>query len=639
MECGRKCQRPVTAWLLVGIFESVELSRSVEYKCSAPRIGAPGWTYTAPRTHMSLSAGTRIGPYEIVVPLGAGAMGDVYRARDTRLARMVAIKVLARTDARRIARLEREARAISRVSHRYICALHDIGRQDGLEYLVMEYLEGETLARRLEGGALQLDEALSIGIQMCEALDAAHSAGVIHRDLKPSNVMLTPGGVKLLDFGLAKLHDPEPDPNLPASTQSRFSTEDGAVVGTYPYMAPEQVAGGHVDGRADIFALGVVIYEMASGVRPFDAPTRAEVAAAILTRTPPVLSSLCSHVPAALDRAVQRCLAKDPEARWQTARDLASELRWIAGEVEAGRPDRPASPHEATPRRRLLAWAGIGSVAGLAVGAVVLWGLIASGLVRRTAPIPRFTQLTFRSGTIPAARFAPDGETIIYSAAWHDQPYGLYMSRTGSAEARALGITGAKLLAVSTSGELALLRGGHGTLSFFGRGAGTLARVSLAGGAPRDVLDQVVSADWVPGTDQLVVSRTGGHVEFPIGTRIYKSSSGGVRAVRVAPSGDRVALLQGVQEVRVSSSSIDRAGRSRRARGAMRVTSRGRRTDRRSGSARTGGMRRPCCGPCRRQERSGSWCRPPLRCTSSRTCSTTVASSSRRTCASTACAA
>ncbi len=232
-------------------------------------------------------------------------MGDVYRARDTRLARMVAIKVLARTDARRIARLEREARAISRVSHPYICALHDIGRQDGLEYLVMEYLEGETLARRLEGGALQLDVALSIAIQMCEALDAAHSAGVIHRDLKPSNVMLTPGGVKLLDFGLAKLRDPEPDPNLPASTQSGFSTEDGAVVGTYPYMAPEQVAGGHVDGRADIFALGVVMYEMASGVRPFDAPTRAEVAAAILTRQPPVLSSLCSQVPAALDRVVR----------------------------------------------------------------------------------------------------------------------------------------------------------------------------------------------------------------------------------------------------------------------------------------------------------------------------------------------
>ena len=214
---------------------------------------------------MSISAGSRIGPYEIVVPLGAGAMGEVYRARDTRLARMVAIKVLARTDTRRIARLEREARAISRVSHPCICALHDIGRQDGLEYLVMEYLDGETLARRLEGGALQLDEALSIAIQMCEALDAAHSAGVIHRDLKPSNVMLTPGGVKLLDFGLAKLRDPEQDPNLPASTQSGFSTEDGAVVGTYPYMAPEQVAGGHVDGRADIFALGVVMYEMVVG--------------------------------------------------------------------------------------------------------------------------------------------------------------------------------------------------------------------------------------------------------------------------------------------------------------------------------------------------------------------------------------
>jgi eukaryotic-like serine/threonine-protein kinase len=391
---------------------------------------------------MSLTLGSRIGPYEVVVPIGAGAMGEVYRARDTRLARMVAIKVLTATDPRRIARLEREARAISRVSHPHICALHDIGREHGLAYLVMEYLEGETLARRLEAGAVRLDQALSIAIQICEALDAAHTAGVIHRDLKPGNVMLTSSGVKLLDFGLAKLREVEPDPNVPASTQSVLLTEDGVVLGTYPYMAPEQVAGGHVDGRADIFALGVVLYEMVSGTHPFDAPTRAGVAAAILTREPAGLSSVFSNVPPALDRIVEKCLVKDPEARWQTARDLASELRWIAQDVEGRSHDKSPARSDHTHRHRRLVWGGIVSVAVLLAGAIALWELIARGLVIGETPIPRFTQVTFRAGTISSARFGPDAETFIYSATWQGQPYELFMSRSGSAESRALGMSG-----------------------------------------------------------------------------------------------------------------------------------------------------------------------------------------------------
>ncbi len=512
---------------------------------------------------MSLTLGSRIGPYEILVPVGAGAMGEVYRARDTRLGRMVAIKILAAADPRRLARFEREARAISRVSHPNICALHDIGYQDGLAYLVMEYLEGDTLARRLERGALQLNEALSIAIQISEALDAAHTSGVIHRDLKPSNVMLTSSGVKLLDFGLAKLRHVEADLNVPASTQSGLLTEDGAVLGTYPYMAPEQIAGGHVDARADIFALGVVMHEMVSGTRPFDAPTRAGLAAAILTREPPRLSSLCPAVQPALDRVVQRCLAKDPEARWQTARDLASELRWITDESEGrGRDDRGTRRDHPQQHRRL-AVAGIGSTAaGLIVGAVAVWSLVASGLIGRNTPIPRFTQVTFRAGTISSARFAPDGDTIIYSAAWNGQPYQLFMSHRGSAESRPLGVTNAKLLGVSASGELAFLRGSHSSLRFFGPGSGTLARVSLAGGGPRDILDHVVAADWIPGSDQLVVARSDGQVEFPIGTKFYKPAIGGVRAVRVAPGGDRVGLIQAVGAGREDVIVLDRSGRT-----------------------------------------------------------------------------
>lgn len=493
---------------------------------------------------MPLTAGSRIGPYEVVVPVGAGAMGEVYRARDTRLSRMVAIKILKATDPLAIARLEREAQALSRVGHPHICALYDIGHEDGFAYLVMEYLEGETLARRFEAGAIRLDQALSIAIQICEALDAAHTAGVIHRDLKPGNVVLTSGGVKLLDFGLAKLREVGADPNVPVSTQSGLRTDDGAVVGTYPYMAPEQVAGGHVDARADIFALGVVMYEMVSGARPFVAPTRAALAAAILTCAPPSLSSLGSGVPPALDRAVERSLAKDPEARWQTARDLASELRWIAENGHGRGRDTPATPHRLPAGDRRLAWAGIGSVAGLLVGAIAVWGLIASGVLGGNAPNPQFTQLTFRAGTVTSARFAPDGTTIIYSAAWNGQPYQLFMSRLGSAESRALGIADAKLLGVSASGELAFLHGTYRSLKFFSPSGGTLASVSLAGGGPRDVLDQVLAADWIPGTDKLVVARTDGQVEFPIGTKFYKSPFGGIRAVRVAPDGARVALIQ-----------------------------------------------------------------------------------------------
>jgi len=510
---------------------------------------------------MSLTSGSRIGPYEVVVPVGAGAMGEVYRARDTRLARMVAIKILKATDPRAIARLEREAQAISRVSHPHICALHDIGHEDGLAYLVMEYLEGETLARRLEAGAIRLDQALSIAIQICEALDAAHTAGVIHRDLKPGNVMLTAGGVKLLDFGLAKLREVGADPNVPASTRGGLRTEDGAVLGTYPYMAPEQVAGGQVDGRADIFALGVVLYEMVSGARPFAAPTRAGLAAAILTYAPPGLSSLDSAVPPAIDRVVERSLAKDPEARWQTARDLASELRWIADGAKGRAGDQPPARRDRPDRHRRLGWAAIGAAGGLTIGAFALWSLIASGVLGRRAPIPGFTQVTFRAGTIASARFAPDGDTIIYSAAWNGQPYQLFMSRTGSAESRPLGVTNAKLLAVSDSGELAFLRGPHSTFSLFFPGGGTLARVSLAGGGPRDVLDRVGAADWIPGTDKLVVSRTDGQIEFPIGTNFYKPPVGGVRALRVAPDGERLAVIQPGPS-RADVVVLDRSGRA-----------------------------------------------------------------------------
>ncbi|HVS02179.1 MAG TPA: serine/threonine-protein kinase, partial [Thermoanaerobaculia bacterium] len=284
---------------------------------------------------MPLSSGRRLGPYEIVAPIGAGGMGEVYEARDTRLGRTVAIKVLPEglaRDGERRARFEREARTVSQLSHPHVCTLHDVGEEEGVSFLVMEHCEGETLAARLERGALPLPEVLRHGAQIAEALDAAHRRGVVHRDLKPANVMLTRSGVKLLDFGLARLaaEGAETGADLPTMTMGagRPLTEEGTVLGTYPYMAPEQVEGQEADARADIFALGAVLYEMATGRRAFDGASAASVMAAVLRAEPEPLSKVQPVAPPALDHVVARCLAKDREERWQSAKDVAVGLRW-----------------------------------------------------------------------------------------------------------------------------------------------------------------------------------------------------------------------------------------------------------------------------------------------------------------------
>jgi serine/threonine-protein kinase len=285
---------------------------------------------------MSVNAGTRLGPYEILSAIGAGGMGEVYRARDTRLDRIVAIKVLPthladRSELRE--RFEREARTIASLNHPHICTLFDIGHQDGIDYLVMEYLEGETLAQRLLKGSLPLEQVLQFAIEIADALDKAHRKGVTHRDLKPGNIMLTKTGTKLLDFGLAKLKQEVAPANVPPSelpTAIDPLTAEGTIVGTMQYMAPEQVEGKEVDARTDIFAFGAVVYEMATGKRAFEGKTQASLIAAILEKEPPTMSSLQPMTPPALGRVVKRCLAKDPDDRWQTARDLEVELKWIA---------------------------------------------------------------------------------------------------------------------------------------------------------------------------------------------------------------------------------------------------------------------------------------------------------------------
>src|SRR5216683_687998 len=284
---------------------------------------------------MAILPGRRLGPYEILSSIGAGGMGEVYRARDTRLDRVVAIKVLPthladRSELRE--RFEREARTIASLNHPHICTLFDIGQQDGVDYLVMEYLEGETLAQRLKKGPLPLEQVLQFAIEISDALDKAHRKGVTHRDLKPGNIMLTKTGTKLLDFGLAKLKQGAAPANVQLSelpTASDPLTAKGTIVGTLQYMAPEQLEGKEVDARTDIFAFGAVVYEMATRKRAFEGKTQASVISAIMSSEPPSISSLQPMTPPALERTVKRCLAKEADDRWQTARDLETQLKWI----------------------------------------------------------------------------------------------------------------------------------------------------------------------------------------------------------------------------------------------------------------------------------------------------------------------
>ncbi|HKW63256.1 MAG TPA: protein kinase [Candidatus Acidoferrum sp.] len=363
---------------------------------------------------MPLVPGTKLGPYEIVSPLGAGGMGEVYRARDTRLERTVAVKILPEQlskDPIRKQRFEREAKTISSLNHPNICTLHDIGSQDGVDYLVMECVEGETLAKRLEKGALPLEQVLKYGGQIADALDKAHRAGIVHRDLKPGNIMLTATGAKLLDFGLAKPAAPlVSGATLTAAVPTTPVTQEGTVVGTFQYMSPEQVEGKEVDGRSDIFSLGAVLYEALTGQRAFQGKSHLSVASAILEKEPVPISTVKPMTPSTLGHAIRRCLSKDPEERWQTARDLALELKWVA---EAGVESGIASALDA---KRPTSWIAVG-LAVAAVGALglagwALWRLGASSekrVVRFTVALPA-NQPAVTSDS--ALAMSPDGRRM-----------------------------------------------------------------------------------------------------------------------------------------------------------------------------------------------------------------------------------
>jgi eukaryotic-like serine/threonine-protein kinase len=337
---------------------------------------------------MSLGPGARLGPYEIVAPLGAGGMGEVYKAKDTRFDRTVAIKVLpshVSGDPALRERFEREARTIAALNHPHICTLYDVGREGGTDFLVLDYLEGQTLADRLIKGALPLEQALTCAIQIADALDKAHRGGIVHRDLKPGNIMLTKSGVKLLDFGLAKLQPTGPVGGLSvAATMTPPMTARGTILGTLHYMAPEQVEGKDADARTDIFAFGAVVYEMLTGKKAFEGKSPASVIAGILAHDPPPISDAQPLTPRVLDHVAKKCLAKDPEDRWQTAADVRSELKWVAEEIDGG----TASAALSTRSLKRAMWA-VGGVALLAIAALAV---VATLYVRRAVPEPVVTR-------------------------------------------------------------------------------------------------------------------------------------------------------------------------------------------------------------------------------------------------------
>jgi serine/threonine protein kinase len=450
----------------------------------------------------ALAPGTLLGPYEIVALIGAGGMGAVYRARDPRLDRDVAVKVLlsaVATDPDRLARFEIEARAVGRLEHPNVLVVYDVGRHGAIPYLVTELLEGETLGGRLKAGSLPVRKAVEYAAQIARGLAAAHAKGIIHRDLKPDNLFITTDDrIKILDFGLAKLAVPLAEaPTAPTAPQ----TDAGIVLGTAGYMSPEQVRGETLDARTDIFSLGAVTHEMLGGTRPFARGTSVETMNAILKDDAPELPPA---VHPGLDRIVRRCLEKRREDRFHSAHDLG-----LALEAQSMTGDRTSSiaslssPRIWTRRRAIgLGASGLGLLA-LGAGATIL-------VDRRAAPSPSYRRLTFRRGLIRSARFAPDAQTILYGALWDGEACRIHSVRGDSPESRPLDLAQANLLAVSSKGEIAMALGSHfeGIHTY-----GTLARVPLAGGAPREILEDVKFADWSPdGSELAIVRRVGGTI-------------------------------------------------------------------------------------------------------------------------------
>jgi eukaryotic-like serine/threonine-protein kinase len=511
---------------------------------------------------MSLVTGAKLGPYEIVAPLGAGGMGEVYRARDARLGRDVAVKVLPASlsaDAERLRRFEQEARAAGLLSHPGITAVFDVGTHEGAPYLVQELLEGETLRAALAGGRLSARTAVDYAIQIARGLAAAHEKGIVHRDLKPENLFVTRDGrVKILDFGLAKLTGAGEKGSASSLPTATPGTEAGVVMGTLGYMSPEQVRGQAADARSDIFSLGAILHEMLSGARPFRGESAADTMSAILREDPPELSATSQGISPGLGRIVRHCLEKNAEQRFQSARDLAFDLEALSttssslASAMAVRADRLS-------RLRVPALVGLAALALGLVGGRLLW--------RPPAPSPvSYKRLSFGRGPVASARFAPDGETIVYAASWDGarQPQ-LYSTRKESPESLALALREGDVRSISRSGEMLILKILHRSYGY--AEIGTLSQAPLSGSAARPLLEDVGDADWAPDGESMTVVRAPGwryRLEYPVGKVLYETT-GWISHPRVSPGGDVVAFLDHpvFGDDRGSVALVDRAGKKK----------------------------------------------------------------------------